>query len=308
MTPFNSTVPNTFAGGLLDRAGELRRNPAVLAEKLAHPDSQLLVFQNAQPVLVADGSEPLWLTGAARDGLFGPAALTVFLGLDQSGVGHFAVAAPRTFSVEEGPLQGLASLGDLRLAAAVLGAGVLAQLGRAMALFEWHARTGFCAACGTGTTVAEGGWKRVCPACTAEHFPRIEPVAIMLPVYGDKCFLGRQSRFPPGMFSALAGFIEPGESLEEGCARETLEEAGLPVVAVRYHSSQPWPFPASLMIGLIAEVAHDRDQIDPTEIEAGRWFTREEARQLITGTHPECFCPPPLAIAHHLLKAWALVG
>lgn len=305
MTPLSATAANTFAGGLLDRAGELRRNPAALAEKLGDPASQMLVFQNAQPVLVTDGSEPLWLTGAARDRLFGPGALTVFLGVDQAGAGHFAVAAPKGFSFDDGPLAGLASVGDLRTAAAVLRSGDVAQLGTAKALFEWHARNGFCGACGAATTVAEGGWKRVCPSCSAEHFPRIEPVAIMLPVIGDKCFLGRQSRFPRGMFSALAGFIEPGESLEEGCARETLEEAGLPVVAVRYHSSQPWPFPASLMIGLIAEVAHDQDKIDPAEIEAGRWFTRAEARQLIAGTHPECFCPPPLAIAHHLIKAWA---
>src|SRR5690606_15242613 len=126
-------------------------------------------------------------------------------------------------------------------------------------------------------------WKRVCPACRAEHFPRTDPVAIMLATHGERCLLGRQAAWPPGMFSALAGFVEPGESIEEACARELMEEAGLTATTVRYHSTQPWPYPSSLMIGLIAEVDSDEAAPDQTELEAVRWFTKAEARALLAG-------------------------
>jgi NAD+ diphosphatase len=153
--------------------------------------------------------------------------------------------------------------------------------------------------------VADGGWKRVCPACNAEHFPRTDPVVIMLPVRGERCLVGRQAVWPTGMWSALAGFLEPGESVEEACARELKEEAALETLSVRYHSTQPWPYPNSLMIGLIAEVAEGEATPDQTELEAVRWFTREEARALIAGEIEGAFAPPPLAIAHQLIKAWA---
>jgi NAD+ diphosphatase len=179
------------------------------------------------------------------------------------------------------------------------------MLGCAKALFDWHRRHRFCANCGAPSELAEAGWKRVCGACQAEHFPRVDPVVIMVPVIGEKCLLGRQRRFPRNMFSALAGFVEPGEAIEEAVARETKEEAGLSVTQVRYHSTQPWPFPSSLMIGCVAEVADDRESVDTEELESARWFTREEAKAMIEGRHPDCACPPPFAIAHQLLKTWA---
>ena len=151
---------------------------------------------------------------------------------------------------------------------------------------------------------ADAGWKRICPACGAEHFPRTDPVAIMLPAQGERCLLGRQAVWPKGMWSALAGFIEPGETIEEGCARELNEEAGLEAVSVRYHSTQPWPYPSSLMIGLIAEVASGDAAPNDSELEAVRWFTREEARALLAGKLEGAFAPPRLAIAHQLIKAW----
>jgi NAD+ diphosphatase len=156
--------------------------------------------------------------------------------------------------------------------------------------------------------VAEAGWKRICPACRAEHFPRTDPVTIMLPTFGDSCLLGRQAAWPPGRFSTLAGFMEPGESIEAACAREVKEEAGLTVVAVRYHSSQPWPFPCNLMIGLIAEVSDQQAAPDQTELEEVRWFTRPELRRLLRGEIEGLGAPPPWAVAHQLMKAWADAG
>ncbi|NDC59639.1 MAG: NAD(+) diphosphatase, partial [Alphaproteobacteria bacterium] len=182
-------------------------------------------------------------------------------------------------------------------------------LGCAKALFEWHARHRFCSNCGEKTDIVEAGWKRKCAACDGEHFPRVDPVVIMVPVHGDRCCLGRQKRFPPGMYSALAGFVEPGESLEEACAREIFEEVGLRATTVRYHSSQPWPFPSSMMIGLIADVTDDAVTLDKDEIDEAVWLTKEEARQALAGglkgDAGMIWAPPPFAIAHQILKAWA---
>ncbi len=159
--------------------------------------------------------------------------------------------------------------------------------------------------CGQPSELGDAGWKRVCPSCSAEHFPRTDPVVIMLAVNGERCLVGRQARFPKGMWSALAGFMEPGESIEEAAARELMEEAGLVATKVIYHSSQPWPYPSSLMIGLIAEVADGEATPDQTELEAVRWFTRAEARDLVAGKIEGAFAPPPSAIAHHLIKTWS---
>ena len=153
--------------------------------------------------------------------------------------------------------------------------------------------------------ITTGSVRGKCSASQAGHFPRTDPVVIMLAYHGDRCMLGRQEAWPPGMFSALAGFLEPGESIEEACARELNEEAGLRTRNVRYHSTQPWPYPSSLMIGLIAEVEDDEGTPDQTELSEVRWFTRDEAKRLIKGEVEGTFCPPPLAIAHQLIKAWA---
>ncbi|MGL4973829.1 MAG: NAD(+) diphosphatase, partial [Bosea sp. (in: a-proteobacteria)] len=174
---------------------------------------------------------------------------------------------------------------------------------------DWHARHRFCAQCGGPTVAGASGWKRECTACNAQHFPRTDPVVIMLAVRGENCFLARQSRFPPGMYSCIAGFIEPGESFEDAVRRESFEEAGLRTGAVRYIASQPWPFPSSLMIGCFAQAMGDTITLDGTELEDGRWFSRTEALSMLAGEHPDgIFCPPHMAIANTLLKAWAREG
>lgn len=297
--------PNTFSNYPLDKAGHRRKDPAWIAEAMTAPDAVLALFWRFQPFLAK--GEPVWLQPAMAPAL-GTGA-PAFIGIDDAGAPVFAAALPDRADPAELPIAGLGAFEDMRAAAVQVSARDLSILGCAKALFEWHARHGFCANCGEKTQIVEAGWKRQCAACDAEHFPRVDPVAIMLPVLGDRCCLGRQKRFPPGMYSALAGFVEPGESLEEACARELHEEVGLVATAVRYHSSQPWPFPSSMMIGLIADVANDVVTLDKDEIDEAIWLTKEEARQALAGglqrDGGRIWAPPPFAIAHQLLKAWA---
>ncbi len=185
----------------------------------------------------------------------------------------------------------------------------MAMLAAAKALMHWHARHRFCSNCGTLTKVAVAGWRRDCPVCEATHFPRTDPVVIMLAVDGDACLLGRQPRFPKGMYSALAGFVEPGETIEAAVRREIREEAAVVCRAVQYFASQPWPFPASLMIGCFAAAESRSLEIDQVELEDARWFSRDEAIALLERRHSDGFSAPmPMAIAHHLLKRWAYEG
>jgi NAD+ diphosphatase len=217
----------------------------------------------------------------------------------------FAVDLESSADPSEGPLSGFGRFEDLRGIALRLPGEDAAILATAKSVFEWRRRHGFCPACGQPTAPVDGGWKRVCESCRTEHFPRTDPVVIMLPFIGEKCLLGRQAAWPKGMYSALAGFLEPGEAIEEACARELKEEAGLTAVAVRYHSTQPWPYPSSLMIGLLAEVADDNAVPDLNELDEVRWFTRAETRELLQGKIPQTFAPGAMAIAHQLIKAWA---
>jgi len=181
----------------------------------------------------------------------------------------------------------------------------LSAIAMAKSMVSWHQRHGYCANCGTRSAMKEGGWKRECPACKVEHFPRTDPVVIMLATSGERCLLGRQSRFPPGMWSCLAGFVEPGETIEAAVRREVREEAGIDCGDVRYFASQPWPFPMSLMIGCHAAARSTELAIDKTELEDARWFDRAEVAQMLMRKHPERFAtPPPVAIAYHLIRAW----
>ena len=294
---------NTFAGNRLERASDRRNDPEWIAEQEANPHAQALVLWEGRPLVEnhADGSRLVWLNmphamDLTRD-------RRIFLGLWKDDP-VFAVEFEGAADPAAGPVMGLGAFAEMRAAASVLPGYEAAMAGAAKALFDWRRRHGFCAACGAETRDSGGGWRRTCPACRAEHFPRVDPVVIMLPTFRGRCLLGRQAAWPAGRMSALAGFLEPGESIEEACAREVAEEAGLQVTAVRYHSSQPWPFPAQLMIGLICEVSHDRAAPDQTELEAVAWLTRDEARAVLENRHPAIRPPTPIAIARTLLTTW----
>ena len=181
---------------------------------------------------------------------------------------------------------------------------MLSILAQARSILHWHDKHGFCANCGAKSLMMDAGYKRHCPVCQTEHFPRTDPVVIMAVRHHDQILLGRQASWPQGMFSALAGFMEPGETIEQAVAREVLEEAGIKVGAVSYVTSQPWPFPSSLMIGMIAEAATTEIKLDPAELEEARWFTRAELELMLNGTHPEgLFASRPQAIAHAVVTA-----
>lgn len=181
----------------------------------------------------------------------------------------------------------------------------LGTIAMAKSLVAWHQRHGFCANCGTRTAMREGGWKRECPSCKAEHFPRTDPVVITLVASGDKCLLGRQKQFPTGMYSCLAGFVEAAETIEDAVRREVFEESGIRCADVRYYMTQPWPYPSSLMIGCSARALNEDIVVDHTELEDARWFSRDEARLMLLRQHPDGLAGPhPFAIAHHLVGRW----
>jgi NAD+ diphosphatase len=303
-----STITNTFAGNPLDRASDKRADAAWMQDKLTHPESLAVAIWHGKP-LVEDGPQK----GAVRIAYL-PVSLArkaagddqrlLFMGLWQD-IAIFAVDLEDAADPSDGALSGFGRFEDLRATALAMPPADAAILATAKGVFEWRRKHRFCSNCGQPSLAADGGWKRVCESCNTEHFPRTDPVVIMLPVYGDKCLMGRQAIWPKGMFSALAGFLEPGESIEEACARELKEEAGLTATAVRYHSTQPWPWPSSLMIGLLAEVADDYAEPDQNELDEVRWFTRAETRALLKGETPGVFVPGAMAIAHQLIKAWS---
>jgi NAD+ diphosphatase len=304
--PLNA-FQNTFAGNPLNRASERRGDAAWLAEKLEAPDSLAVALWNGKPLLETGKEGDLqiaYLRADMAQELSGGWERLLFLGLWKE-TAVFAVDLEGGADPADGPLQGLGRFEDLRVTALRLPAPDAAILATAKSMFEWRRRHRHCAACGEPSEVVDGGWKRQCPVCRAEHFPRTDPVVIMLAVHGERCMLGRGANWPKGMFSALAGFLEPGETIEEACARELEEEAGLKTASVRYHSTQPWPYPSSLMIGLIAEVDDDQASPDQTELAEVRWFTKAEARDLLAGRIEGLGAPGSMAIAHQLIRAWA---
>ncbi len=291
-----------YIGSPLDRAAHRRSDAPALA---ARPDARTYLLGGeliaARPVAGEGWHDPLFPMPLA-EALGGTTPL--FLGLDD-GAPRFGLTFPPE-ARERLEAEGL-FVSDLRsvAVAGLVAPRHLGPLACAKALGAWHTRHGYCSNCGTATRMIEAGWRRDCPSCGGQHFPRTDPVVIMLTYSGDRCLLGRQPRFAPDMWSCLAGFVEPGETIEEAVRRETLEEAGITTGRVTYRQAQPWPFPMSLMIGCLAEATSSDIVIDPTELEAARWFDRAEAATMLMRTHPAgLFVPPPVAIAHHLIRAF----
>jgi NAD+ diphosphatase len=301
-----------FSGNPLNRASEKRTDSDWIESKRRDPSSLVLPIWRLEPFLLGPEKSPppielgLLRPGIA-DSLAGDEAPCIFLGLD----GDIAVFALDISAAgdpaNEGPLAGLGYFRDARVAAQMVSIKHAAIIAQAKALIDWHQRHGFCPRCGAPTKMMDAGYRRLCGKCNAEHFPRVDPVVIMLATDGDACLVGRGKQFPPGMFSALAGFIEPGETIEEAVRRELMEEASVKVGEVTYYATQPWPFPSSLMSGCFAKAKSRDVKADENELAEVRWIERSVARELIAGKRVDgMLVPPPIAIAHHLIKTWAL--
>lgn len=294
-----------YTGTTIDRAAGKRVDAEWLQAKLADPTSRIVRFVGDRP-RIAVSTNPSAAIAYEEPAAIGRAGggEPVFLGLNGEGAALFAIQCGPT-AAGEAEAEAI-KLIDLRSLAVqgLLETGELNLLAQARALLYWHERHRYCANCGTLTVIADAGYRRFCPACEANHFPRTDPVVIVVAVHDGRCLLGRQPNFLPGVYSALAGFVEPGESLEEAARREIREETGVRVGRIRYHSSQPWPFPANLMIGLLGEAETAAITIDRTELEDARWFDRQDVEAMLAGSHPDGLkVPPPMAIAYHLISA-----
>jgi NAD+ diphosphatase len=275
-----------YVANPLDRRANDRGNAEWIAAQRARPDAKLVRI-HGDSALVADGA--LLTANAPADGA------TVFLGLDAQDVPWFACRIE--------PAEGLRDLRSLAMEEA-LPPEQLGMLAQARSVLQWHERRTFCSNCGGRSEIADAGYRRHCPSCGMDHFPRTDPVVIMVARHRGRVLLGRQSSWKPGMYSALAGFVEPGETIEDAARREVFEESGIRVGEVRYIASQPWPFLSNLMIGLVGEALSDDILLDEKELEDARWFTAEEARQMIDRTHPDgLYAANPMAIAYVLVMA-----
>jgi NAD+ diphosphatase len=294
-----------YTASPIERAAERRADEAALAALADDLRAGCYAIGGELVIMKKNGAgfDPLFAPAEAR--LLGTACESVFLGL-LDGAGRFG------FGLEPATVESLKARNDLHIidlrSIAVQGLVApehLPPIAEAKALLHWHARHRFCANCGAPTRMVEGGWRRDCRSCNGQHFPRTDPVVIMLASDGERCLLGRSGRFAATMWSCLAGFVEPGESIEDAVRRETREEAGIVCGRVSYFMSQPWPFPTSLMIGCHAEALSSDLTVDRTELEDARWFSREEVAVMLMRRHPQGLTtPPPVAIAHHIIRAW----
>jgi NAD+ diphosphatase len=276
--------PEPFFGGAgLDRADQLRADDSAVERLAARTDARELGWRDGFPELTDDG-RLAWRPLGKAD---------LFLGFDGDIPCFTAVQEASSDARAAFPLLAMLEVQEAPLFAT------------ALSLSRWHSHHRFCANCGAATEIIRCGWSRRCPACSAEHFPRVDPVVIMIAEHDDHLLLGRQPHYPPGRYSALAGFVEVGENIEAAVARELLEEAGIRVREVTYLASQPWPFPSSLMIGCSA-TAESRDlTIDTTELDDARWFSRSEIAAALAEGPDAPFQPPPrAAIARTLLEHW----
>ncbi len=291
----------SFAGGTLNRLSETRSATAI-ADATASTETKYIAFAGSKPLLrFIDGDARCWHT------IIKPLHLdlgkAILLGRDEEGAAW--LAAPSSLDVEDLPV-GIKAI-DLRsiVAQGLIAGAELGNLAYGAALNSWHTNNSFCAKCGSPSSIVSGGAKRFCDHCKTEHFPRTDPVAIMMVTHGDTCLLGRSPHFPAGMYSCLAGFIEAGETIEDAVRRETFEESGIRLGAVNYIASQPWPMPHSLMIGCFAEALSAEISFDHAELEDCRWFDRQELKTMIDGTHPDGLTSPLKgAIAGYLMALW----
>jgi NAD+ diphosphatase len=294
-----------YTASLIERAVATRADAAALAALRNNPDARTYLIGGEMVALnkAANIHDPLFTLGDAHG--LGPTAETVFIGLRQNAPRFALALEPAAAEALKAREEFLVT--DLRSIAVngLVDSEHLPPLAEAKALLGWHMRHRFCPNCGTRTTPVDGGWRRDCSSCKAQHFPRTDPVVIMLPVSAGACVLGRSHRFQRGMWSCLAGFVEPGEAIEEAVRRETREEAGIVCGRVRYFASQPWPFPSSLMIGCHGEALSREIVIDRAELDDARWFERDEVATMLLRCHPDGLTTPPeIAIAYHIIRAW----
>jgi NAD+ diphosphatase len=304
-------TPNFYTSGEFDRANDRRRDDAWLDSRLTDESTRFLVLWRDQQLMFRgdDGVRPLLLGVGALGKAGRQASQTVFLGVDAAGIATFSVdlstLSEPTRELDLPPeVQQSASFEALRMIGAQLVGADAALLAYARGIANWHNRHRFCGVCGSPTKSIDGGHVRLCSNsdCAAQHFPRTDPAVIMLVTDGDRCLLGRQKVWPPGMHSTLAGFVEPGESLEHAVAREVKEECGIEVDDVVYKSSQPWPFPASVMLGFHARAVTTTLKVDPAELERADWYTRSF---LQSHRGDATFCVPPRdSIAFRLINDW----
>jgi NAD+ diphosphatase len=294
-----------YTDSRLERAAELRTDEVAVAAMANGAQAGVYVI-GGDLIVMKKGlalNDPFFTMNEAQ--VLGTATETVFLGhLD--GAGRFGFGISPT-AAEALKARDEFLVTDLRSIAVqgLVEPEHLPPIAEAKAVLHWHARHRFCPNCGTATKAVDAGWKRTCPQCKVEHFPRTDPVVIMLAIDGERCLLGRSPRFVPTMWSCLAGFIEPGESIEDAVHRETREEAGISCGRVTYYRSQPWPFPTSLMIGCHAEALSREIVVDRAELEDARWFNKDEVVSMILRKHSQGLTtPPPVAIAHHIIRAW----
>jgi len=294
-----------FVTNVLDRAAHLRTNEEKLFALEGRRDARAYVIYRDSLVVKQEESGVRALLSIEEALKFGANAGTVFLGLRDGapvfGMGIAPAAAEKLVGrsdVAVTELRGMAMQGAVP-------PDQLSAIAMAKSMVGWHQRHGFCANCGARTAMKDGGWKRECGSCKAEHFPRTDPVVIMLVELGDRVLLGRQKQFPPGMYSCLAGFVEAAETIEDAVRREIFEESGIRCTDVTYYMTQPWPYPSSLMIGCTARATNYDIVVDHNELEDARWFDRTEATLMIRRQHPDGLAGPhPFAIAHHLLGRW----
>ncbi len=298
--------PNWFANNPLLRLNNEKDHHDFFHTSLNDPQSLLVPLWRGDPLIA--GGKAAFLSAAAHEE-FAKDALVLMLGV-KDGRAHFAIdASPGPSSSTEEPTDApFADIGQympIREAAGMISRDDLAIIGQARWLTEWHRRHSFCANCGAQTNIINGGAKRQCPACEAMHFPRTDPVAIVLAIHEGACLLGRSPHFPPGFLSALAGFVEAAETPEEAAKREIFEEAGVRLTNVRYQFSQPWPFPSSMMMGFIADAEGRALNLDTDEIVEAKWVSLEDIKALLNGeARGDIFLPPKFTIARHLLERW----